>query len=92
MIYDNPTRAAQFLSGPIMELCTPSEMADYLGIDDSTIRQAIRRGKLETGRDCFLLGKQWILSRHAWAVMCGDYQKFSTLCVECRRTVATSEE
>lgn len=91
MLYDDPTRAAAFLSGPFEELCTPAEMAEYLHIDDSTIRQAIRSGRLKIGQDCIQLGKQWLLSRYAWRAMCGDYLKFSLLKVDCRMTIALAE-
>lgn len=91
MLYDDPTRAAVFLSGPFEGLCTPSEMADYLHIDDSTIRQAIRSGRLEVGKDCIQMGKQWVLSHHAWDSMCGDYAKFSCLQVDCRKAIASAK-
>lgn len=99
MIYDNPTRAAAFVSGPFKDLCTPAEMAEYLHIDDSTIRQAIRSGRLAVGKDCLRLGKQWVLSRHAWRSMCGDYEKFAVLqidcvdsCVGCRKAITSTAE
>lgn len=91
MISDNLTRAITFTTGPFMELCTPAEMAEVLGIDDSTIRQAIRSGRLLIGTDCIQLGKQWVLSRHAWKSMCGDYQKFSVLKVNCCKTIKSAE-
>lgn len=91
MIYDNPTRAAAFLSGPFLDLCTPSEMADILHIDDSTIRQAIRSGRLKIGEDCLQMGKQWVLSRQAWKTMYGNYSKYSELKEECRKTVNSAD-
>lgn len=93
MLYDDPTRAAAFLSGPFADLCTPTEMAETLHIDDSTIRQAIRSGRLVIGKDCIQLGKQWLLSRHAWSVMGkhGGYQEFSMLQVNCRKAIKAAE-
>lgn len=87
MLYDNPFRAEAFISGPFAGLCTPAEMAEILGIDDSTIRQAIRNGRLKIGHDCFQLGKQWILSENAWKTMYGNLSKLSILKVECRKTI-----
>lgn len=87
MLYDNYDRAAAFLEGPFEGLCTPSEMAEYLNIDDSTIRQAIRSGKLREGVDCLKLGKQWVLSRKAWGQLKGNYQQYSVLKTECYKVV-----
>lgn len=87
MIYDNPTRAAAFLSGPFEDLCTPAEMAEVLNIDDSAIRQAIRSGRLVKGLDCIQLGKQWVLSRSAWPIMSRYGETIETLKAKCRQTI-----
>lgn len=94
MIYDNPARAAAFLNGPFEGLCTPTEMAEYLHIDDSTIRQAIRSGRLTVGEHCIQLGKQWVLSRYAWDIMAryGGYQELSMLEAKCRKTIASKND
>ncbi len=71
-IKDDFTRLEVFCEGPFEGLCTPAEFAEINGLEESTIRHAIRQGRLEVGKDCFKFGKQWVLSPNA-------FPKFSNL-------------
>lgn len=49
-------------NGPCAKLLSPVEAAEIWGITESAIRKAIATGKLQQGRDCVKIGKQWIIS------------------------------
>lgn len=48
------------------------DAAEEWGIDDSTIRHAIRAGKLIPGYDCQKYGKQWVIDREAMQDLYGQ--------------------
>lgn len=50
---------------PFSGLLSLQEAADRWGIDSSTIRHAIRQGRLYEGLDCRKYGKQWIVTEDA---------------------------
>lgn len=86
MIFDNdPIRADAYLGpGPFAGLLSLSEFATLHKVDDSTIRQAIRTGRLKIGEDCLKFGKQWVLSSAAIEHF-SSIAKISEANVECRQ-------
>lgn len=50
---------------PFAGLMSLSDAAKRWRRDDSTLRQAIRRGKFKVGFDVKLFGKQWIITEAA---------------------------
>lgn len=86
MIFDNdPVRAEAYLGpGPFADLLSLSEFAALHKVDDSTIRQAIRAGRLKIGEDCLKFGKQWVLTKRAIEHF-SSIAKHSEACVECRQ-------
>lgn len=93
MIFNNDyTRAIAFLGpGPFAGLLSLSEFAALHKIDDSTIRQAIRSGRLEIGTDCLKFGKQWVLTQKAIEHY-SNIGKYSEACVECRQILLAREK
>lgn len=89
MLYDDINRAVAFCGGPFEGICTPSEMADWLKIDDSTIRRAIADGRLMIGHDCIKVGKQWLLAPPAWDVIdpTGGAQQLDWLIQSCKAAI-----
>lgn len=80
-IQDDFDRLKTFCEGPFAGLCTPAEFAELHGVDESAVRHAIRSGRLRPGSDCFKFGKQWVLSKYAFANFPknGSFQKVSEL-------------
>lgn len=80
-IQDNFNRLKAFCEGPFAGLCTPAEFAELFNVDESAVRHAIRSGRLRPGSDCFKFGKQWVLSKYAFANFTknGSFQKVSEL-------------
>lgn len=92
MIFNNdPIRATAFLGpGPFADLLSLSEFAALHEVDDSTIRQAIRAGRLKVGEDCMKFGKQWVLSSTAIEHFNG-VGKRAKIYSECRRILIERE-
>lgn len=91
-IHDNVERAVAFISSPFAELCSLSEFAEVHGVDESAIRHAIKSGKFRIGIDCMKFGKQWVMSKQAFHSFDGNYSKFSTTCVDCRKAIRAANE
>ena len=48
-------------------LLSAGDAAKIWGVDDSTIRHAIKSGRFELGEDCQKFGKQWVVTTDAMA-------------------------
>lgn len=66
---DDIIRLELFADGPFQGLTTPAEFAELIGVEESTIRHAIKAGRLKPGIDCMKFGKQWVMAPHAFVVM-----------------------
>lgn len=80
---DNPDRIQAFLNSPFTELLSLSEFAEARGVDESAIRHAIKNGRLKPYVDVLKLGKQWVISRHAWKALDGNYAGLNNLSYAC---------
>jgi len=60
-IWDNGIVTATAFS----DLCSMKEATDLFGLNQSTIRKAIKYGRFEIGQDVFKFGKQWVLVKAA---------------------------
>lgn len=50
------------MTGSFEGLLSLAEAAEIMRIDESTIRHAIKSGRMVEGRDCRKFGKQWVIS------------------------------
>lgn len=53
------------MTGSFEHLLSLAEAAEAAHVDPSTIRHAIRNGRLIEGEDCRLFGKQWVITVEA---------------------------
>jgi len=67
------------MNGSFEHLLSLAEAADAAGVDPSTIRHAIRNGRLIEGTDCRLFGKQWVITAEALPKISGQKWKRSWL-------------
>lgn len=81
---NNPNRIQAFLDSPFTGLLSLAEFADARGVEESTIRHAIKDGRLKPYVDVLKLGKQWVISPHAWVALDGDNRRRSKLTYDCQ--------
>lgn len=51
--------------GPFWMLLSFAEAAEIWKIDQSTLRKAVKDGRLKPGKDCRKFGKQWVVTVQA---------------------------
>lgn len=69
-IWENGT----VVESPFSEFMSFSEASEKWGIDDSTLRYAVKNKKLIEGIDVKKFGKQWIITRQAMLERFGERQ------------------
>lgn len=55
--------------GQFEGLYSISEAAEMCAVDTSTLRRAIKKGKIKEGFDCRKFGKQWVLTYDAISIL-----------------------
>lgn len=80
---NNPDRIQAYLDSPFAGLLSLAEFAEARDVDESTIRHAIKNGRLKPYVDVLKLGKQWVVSPHAWVALDGDYRYRTDLTYSC---------
>lgn len=89
---NNPDRIQAYLNSPFTGLLSLAEFAAARGVDESAIRHAIKDGRLKPYVDVLKLGKQWIVSPHAWVALDGDYRYLSELKYACHMAMRKTNE
>ncbi len=78
--------------GPFDELLSFAEAAAIWKVDESTLRKAVKDGRLKPGHDCRKFGKQWVVTVEAMARVFNrsacphDYTPWSKYLVHLRRS------
>lgn len=70
---NNPDRIQAYLDSPFTGILSLAEFAEARGVDESAIRHAIKDGRLKPYVDVLKVGKQWVVSPHAWAALDGHH-------------------
>lgn len=89
---DNPDRIQAYLNSQFEGILSLAEFAEARGVEESTIRHAIRDGRLKPYVDVLKLGKQWIVSPHAWVALDGDHRRLTELRYSCHMAIRKINE
>lgn len=89
---NNPDRIQAYINSPFTGLLSLAEFAEARGVEESTIRHAIKDGRLKPYVDVLKLGKQWVISPHAWIALDGDNRRRLKLTYDCQMTMRKINE